>query len=89
MMPLNPKGLAYASAAVCGLGALFVGLLNLMSPGYGGYLLALLSSIYPGYHGTATVGSVLVLTGYAMFDGAVTGWLVGWCYNRAIQRLKP
>ncbi len=84
-MPLNPKGFAYAMAALCGLGALFVGLLNMVSPSYGVSLLVILASIYPGYHLTSTIGSVVVLTGYAMMDGAVKGWVLAWLYNRALK----
>ncbi len=82
---LDSRALAYASAAVCGTGALIVGLTNLAVPTYGGAYLEIFSSVYPGYAGTGTLSSVLILTGYALVDGAILGWLVGVLYNRLIK----
>lgn len=85
-MRLDPKAMAYASAALWGLAVLLVGLINLARPSYGVEFLQLVSSVYPGYHAAPSLGSVLVGTGYALVDGAVCGWLFGWLYNRAAQR---
>ena len=79
---LDSRALAYAGGAVFGGGMLIVGLVNLAAPEYGGAYLKLFSSVYPGYTGTGTLSSVLILTGYALVDGAVFGWLVGVLYNR-------
>ena len=79
---LDVRALAYASGAVFGIGALIVGLANLAVPGYGGLCLELLASVYPGYTVASTLSSVLILTGYALVDGAIFGWLVGVLYNR-------
>ena len=81
-MTLNPRALAYAGAALWGGSALLVGLLNLSSPDYGREFLELLASVYPGYRADRSVEDVLVLTGYALVDGGVCGWLLGWLYNR-------
>jgi len=82
---LDGRALAYASAAVCGIGALIVGLTNLAVPTYGGACLELLASIYPGYAGAGTLSSVLILTGYALVNGAILGWLVSVLYNRLVK----
>ena len=85
-MTLDAKRLAYASAAFWGGSALLVGLINLSSPDYGREVLELLGSVYPGYHVEPSIESVLVLTGYALADGAVCGWVFGWLYNRLGKR---
>ena len=82
---LDGRALAYASAAICGIGALAVGLANLAVPTYGGSCLELLASLYPGYTGAGTLSSVLILTGYALVGGAILGWLVGVLYNRLVK----
>ena len=81
-MKLNERALAYASATLCGGGALVIGLVNLSSPDYGREVLDLLASVYPGYTAERSLESVLILTGYALVKGAVIGWLFGWLYNR-------
>ena len=81
-MTLNPKALAYAGAALWGGSFLLIGLINLSAPGYGLEFLELLSSVYPGYTVDRTIENVFVGTGYALVDGAVSGWLFGWLYNR-------
>lgn len=81
-MTLNNRALAYACAALWGGGTLIVGLINLAHPDYGREFLALLDSVYPGYTVEQSVTSVLIGTGYALVDGAVGGWLLGWLYNR-------
>ena len=85
-MGLNAKALAYAGAALCGGSFLLIGLINLSTPDYGREFLELLASVYPGYHADRTIESVMVGTGYALCDGAVSGWLLGWLYNRLLQK---
>jgi hypothetical protein len=85
-MKLDPKALAYASAALCGGSAALVGLVNLSSPDYGRDVLELLASIYPGYHMDRTIEGVMVLTGYAAVKGAALGWLFAWLYNRLVKQ---
>ena len=82
MTKLNPKALAYASAAIWGGSVLLVGVANLSSPGYGREFLEWLDAVYPGYTVEGTLNSVMIGTGYALFHGAVAGWLFGWLYNR-------
>jgi len=87
-MRLGAKAMANAGAALWGLSVLAVGLVNLAQPNYGTAFLEGLASVYPGYHATASIGDVLVGTGYALLDGAVTGWLFAWLYNRVVGRIQ-
>ena len=87
-MTLDRNALAYASAALWGGGVLLIGLCNLSSPAYGREFLELLASVYPGYHAERSIESVMVLTGYALFEGGVVGWLLGWLYNRLIAKQR-
>ena len=82
---LDPKALAYASAALCGGCVLLIGLVNLSHPSYGQEVLDLLASIFPGYTAERSVESVLIGTGYALVKGAAVGWVFGWLYNRLVK----
>lgn len=84
-MKLDIKALAWAGAALWAGSFLLVGLINLSAPNYGLELLELLSSLYPGYTVDRTIESVFVGTGYALVDGAASGWLLSWLYNRVIK----
>ena len=85
-MKLDRKALAYAAAALWGGSVLLVGLINLGSSTYGREFLEVLGSVYPGYTVDRTVQSVLIATGYALVDGAIGGWLLGWLYNRVAKK---
>lgn len=80
-MSLSIKGLAVAAGVIWGLIFLGVGLINTAFPSYGVAALELGASIYPGYSGPAGYGSVIVVTLYALVDGAVAGAIFGWLYN--------
>ena len=80
-MRLSLKGLTFACALLWGGAILFVGLVNLASTSYGMEFLQLTSSVYPGFHNSRTFLDVLVGTGYALVDGAIAGFLLGWLYN--------
>ena len=84
-MKLEPRALAYASAALCGLSVFLIGLANLSSPEYGREFLELLASVYPGYSAERTLESVLIGTGYALVKGAAVGWAFAWLYNRVAK----
>jgi len=84
-MKLNAKALAYAGGALWAGSFLIVGLVNLSTPSYGLEFLELLASLYPGYTADRTFESVLIGTGYALIDGAVGGWVLGWLYNRLVR----
>lgn len=83
---MKPTALALAVAVVWGLLALLVGVLNLVWPAYGTAFLDLMASVYHGYDAGRTVTQVLILTGYALVDGAILGYLVGWLYARFAGR---
>ena len=80
-MALNIKALAIAGAVLWGGGFLLIGLGNLMFSGYGTVFLDFGASIYPGYDGPGGFGSVIVVTLYAIVDGAVSGAVLAWVYN--------
>lgn len=80
-MSLNIKALAITGGILWGACCLLVGILNLIFPSYGVAMLELSGSIYPGYGGPGGFGSVIVLTLYAVLDGAVAGAIFAWLYN--------
>jgi len=80
-MRLDAKAVAIAFGILWGACVLFVGVANLIWPGYGLALLQLCASIYPGYHPGTGVGSVIVGTIYALVDGLIGGAIFGWLYN--------
>lgn len=80
-MNLNIKALAAAAAILWGGCFLLTGILNLVFPSYGVAFLELGASIYPGYAGPVGFGSVIVVTLYALVDGAVAGAVFAWVYN--------
>jgi hypothetical protein len=75
-----------ACAFVKALAFLFVSLLNLILPPYGGTLLALLMSVYPGYDPLTGPISIIVGTLYALVGGAIAGALFGWLYNVCVDK---
>ena len=85
-MKLSVKSLVIAAALLKALCFLFVSLLNLVLPPYGGAFLALLTSVYLGYDPTAGPISVLVGTLYSLITGAVAGALFGWLYNSFVEK---
>jgi len=88
-MSLNIKALAIAGAIVWGGCCLLVGLANLIWASYGAACLDVAASIYPGYHGPDGFFSVIVLTLYALVDGAVAGAVIAWLYNWAARPKPP
>jgi hypothetical protein len=79
---LSVKSLVIAAALLKALCFLFVSLLNLILPPYGGAFLALLTSLYLGYDPTVGPISVLVGTVYSLIAGALFGWL----YNSFVEK---
>ncbi len=81
-MKLNIKSLTLAAGLTWG-GVFFItALANLIFDGYASVFLDFGASIYPGYHGPGGFGSVIVVTLYALLDGAVFGAVLGWLYNK-------
>lgn len=80
-MKLSLRGLTAAAAITWGGCFFLVATANLMWPAYGESWLQLGQSIYPGY-APGGFGSVIVVTLYALLDGAVAGAVFAWLYNR-------
>jgi hypothetical protein len=85
-MKLSIKGMAIASAVLCGGSIFITAVINRAFPGYGGAYLNLASSLYPGFHpGGMKAGIVGSL--YGLLDGAVCGALFAWIYNMAMGKV--
>lgn len=69
------RAVAVTSAIMGGGCMLFVGLINLADPSYGGEFLRMMSSVYPGADTTRTIGRVLLGAIYGLVDGAAAGYL--------------
>jgi hypothetical protein len=85
-MLLSLKSITIAGALTQTLGFLFVSLMNVVLPPYGGAYLALLSSLYPGYDPVSGPIGMIVGALYSLLAGALTGLLFGWLYNRFATR---
>jgi hypothetical protein len=82
---LSVKSLVIAAALLAAFSFLFVSLLNLILPPYGGAFLALLTSLYVGYDPMAGPISVILGTLYSLIAGAVAAALFGWLYNSFVE----
>lgn len=80
-MKWNIKAAAFTVALMWGGGMFFMGVSNMIWPGYGEAFLNVIGSVYPGYEPGSGWGSVLVGTGYAVVDGALGAALAAWVYN--------
>ena len=80
-MKLSTKALIIAFALLQAISFLFVALLNLLLPPYGGAYLAILISLYPGYDPVSGPVSLIVGVAYTLLAGALSGALLGWFYN--------
>lgn len=83
-MKLSIRSAAWAAAILWGGCYFLVALANLIWHGYGEAWLNLGASIYPGYQGPGGFGSVIVVTLYALVDGAVAGAVFAWVYNLTV-----
>ena len=70
-----------AGALFKAAGFLFVSLMNLVLPPYGGAYIALLTSIYPGYDPLSGPLGILLGIFNSLIAGALAGLLFGWLYN--------
>ncbi len=81
-MTFSIKGLALTVGILWGASCFLTGLANLIWPSYGDAFLTMVASVYPGYGGPGGFGSVIVVTLYALVDGAVAGTVFAWLYNK-------
>ncbi len=75
------KAMTLSASLLWGGAMLFVGLIHMAAPSYGGEFLRMMSSVYPGADTAPTLGRVLIGTVYGLVAGAVAGWLFGWLYH--------
>ena len=80
-MRVSLKAITLSSALLWGGAMLFVGLIHMAAPSYGGDFLRIMSSVYPGADTAPTLGRVLLGTLYGFVDGGVAGCLFGWLYG--------
>ena len=80
-MRYSLKAITLSSSVLWGFAMLFVGLVHMAAPSYGGEFLRMMSSVYPGADTAPTLGRVLLGTGYGLVDGAIAGCLFGWLYR--------
>jgi hypothetical protein len=86
-MKLSLKSFIIAAALFHVIGFLFVSLLNIILPPYGGAWIAVLTSLYPGYRPEQGPISIVVGVLYALLAGGVAGALFAWLYNRFADRV--
>jgi hypothetical protein len=79
-MRVSLKAITLSSAILWGGAMLFVGLIHVVYPAYGGDFLRVVSSVYPGADTAPSLGRVLLGTLYGFVDGGVAGFLFGWLY---------
>ncbi|MFV1986146.1 MAG: hypothetical protein ACC682_02630 [Gemmatimonadota bacterium] len=80
-MKLDSKAMGLWMGVVWGGVVLLVGVVNVVSGGYGASFLNGVASIYPGYE-VGGMGSVIIVTLYAVVDGFIGGFLLAWLYNK-------
>jgi len=80
-MKVSMKAISLSSAMMWGGAMLFVGLVHMAVPAYGGDFLRIMSSIYPGADTAPTFGRVLIGTLYGIVDGGIAGFLFGLLYS--------
>ncbi|HUO32078.1 MAG TPA: hypothetical protein VMU80_22860, partial [Bryobacteraceae bacterium] len=80
-MRYSLRAIAFSSAVLWGFAMLFVGLIHMAAPSYGGEFLRMMSSVYPGADTAPNLGRVLLGTIYGLVDGAIAGYIFGLLYR--------
>jgi hypothetical protein len=80
-MRISLKGMTLSASVLWGGAIVFVGLIHLAVPSYGGEFLRIVSSVYPGADIAPKLGRVLLGTLYGFVDGGIAGFLFGWLYS--------
>lgn len=86
-MKLNLKALTLTAGTLWALSFLFTSIANMICTGYGAAFLHVMASLYPGYDAVPSISEVIVGTLYALFDGAIFGFVFGWIYNFIVDRV--
>ena len=87
-MRVSLKAITLSSAILWGFAMLFVGLIHMAAPSYGGDFLRIMSSVDPGADTAPTLARVLLGTLDGLVDGAIAGCLFGWLYSAFAGSLK-
>lgn len=85
-MKLSLRSLIIAVALFNAICFLFVALLNIFLPPFGGKYLELLTTFYVGYHPETGPLSIIIGVFYALLAGALEGALFGWLYNSFVGK---
>lgn len=85
-MKISMMSLIIAVALFKAICFLFISLLNVLWPPYGGAYLGMMTSLYPGYDPVSGPVSILIGTLYALLSGAVAGALLGWLLQWASKK---
>ncbi len=81
-MKLSVRAISITMGLLWAASMLAVGIVNLVSPAYGGDFLRMMSSVWPGFHDSRTWASVVIGTLYGFADGAIGGLIFAWIYDR-------
>ena len=85
-MRLSLRSLIIAVALFNAICFLFVALMNLLLPPYGGKYLEMVTTFYIGYHPETGPISIVLGTLYALIAGALEGELLGLLYNAFVEK---
>ena len=85
-MKLSLRSLIISVALFNAICFLFIALLNILLPPFGGKYLELLTTFYIGYHPETGPISIIIGVLYALIAGALEGALFGWLYNRFVEK---
>jgi hypothetical protein len=87
-MKVSIKGLILAGGTVWALSILVIGILNIISPEYGGEFLRKMATVYPGYKASGKIIDLIVGMLYAFLVGAIWGLILGALYNVFAGKIK-
>jgi hypothetical protein len=85
-MKLSVRALVFAGALVKVLSFLFIALLNVTWPPYGGAYLGMMTSVDPGYRPKTGPISIVIGVLYAFAAGGAASAIFGWLYNRFVEK---
>jgi len=83
---LSLRSLIIAGALFNAICFLFIAILNLLLPPFGGKYLELLTTFYVGYHPETGPLSIVIGVLYALIAGALEGALFGLLYNAFVEK---